>query len=141
MVYAKFYHGLRSSTLKAKPKVMLILPIHTLDFFLVVVKYRNNSRQTMVYAEFYHGGQFYFTGTGSTVFDNCRKLSRRYEIINRVINGGKPPTPINSIPVYYNKNKTMESLKTLIMLSPKSRTGKVKTSLPWFEVINPESET
>ena len=38
-------------------------------------------------------------------------------------------TPINSIPVYYNKNKRMESLKTLIMLSSKSRTGKVRTSL------------
>ena len=25
-------------------------------------------------------GQFYFTGTGSAIFDNCRKLSRRYEI-------------------------------------------------------------
>ena len=42
--------------------------------------------------------------------------------------GASPQTPINSIPVYYNKNKRMELLKTLIILSPKSRTGKVKTS-------------
>ena len=25
-------------------------------------------------------GQFYFTGTGSAIFDNCRKLSRKCEI-------------------------------------------------------------
>ena len=42
--------------------------------------------------------------------------------------GASPQPPINSILVYYNKNKRMESLKTLFILSPKSRTGKVETS-------------
>ena len=31
-----------------------------------------------------------------------RKLSTKCNIKLTVINGGKPPTPINSIPVYYN---------------------------------------
>ena len=33
------------------------------------------------------------TGTGSAIFDNCRKLSGRYEIKLTVINGGKPQPP------------------------------------------------
>ena len=28
----------------------------------------------------YVSGQFYFTGTGSAIYDNYRKLSRKYEI-------------------------------------------------------------
>ena len=56
-------------------------------------------------------GQFYFTSMGYAIFDNYRKLSRRYEIKLTVINGGKPSTPIDSILLYYNKNKRMELLK------------------------------
>ena len=53
-------------------------------------------------------GQFYFTGTGFAIFDNYRKLSRKYKIKLTVISGGKPPTPIISIPVYCSKNKRMQ---------------------------------
>ena len=70
--------------------------------------------------------QFYFTSTGSTIFDYHRKISGKFEIkLTRVINGGKPPTPINYILVYFHKNRWMELLK---MQNSKSHTGKVKTS-------------
>ena len=33
------------------------------------------------------------------IVGNCQG---NIKLINRVINGGKPPTPLNSTPVYYN---------------------------------------
>ena len=41
-------------------------------------------------------GQFHFTGKVSAMFDNYRKLSGKYEVKLTIINGGKPPTPINT---------------------------------------------
>ena len=51
--------------------------------------------------------QFYFTDTGSTIFDTYMKFSREFEI--ELI---EAPTPIISILVYFNKNKRLELLIT-----------------------------
>ena len=50
-------------------------------------------------------------GTGSAIFHNYTKLSRKYEIKLTLKMGASPPSHINSSPVYYNKNKGMELLK------------------------------